>query len=157
MLNKITSLLAVLSYAVVVSQSFMYILALKNTQLALGGSSYTEVRQLIDANMRGTLKYVLYAALLANLSLVLAHVKAPFSPAFITAAIAFLALIADVVLTLKGSLPLNEIINGWSPANFPANWREVRQQWFSIFQYRQILTIVGFVSLLAGVLLFDKK
>lgn len=114
------------------------------------------MRQLIDANMRGALKYVLYAALLANLFLVLVHVKAPFSPAFITAAIAFLALIADVVLTLKGSLPLNEIINGWSPANFPANWREVRQQWFTIFGYRQVLTIVGFISLLIGVL-FDKK
>jgi hypothetical protein len=69
---------------------------------------------------------------------------------FIFSAIAFVALIAEILLTLKGNLPINDIINTWSPGNYPANWEAVRKKWFAVYQYRQIATIVGFVSLLIG-------
>jgi hypothetical protein len=150
MTNKIILFLTLLSYSVIISQSFMYMLSLKNTQLALGGGSYTELRQLIDANMRGTFKYVLYAALLTNLLLVIVNIQRPSSMLFITAAIALLALIADILLTVKGSLPLNDIINNWSPEHFPDNWKEIRNDWFRVFRYRQVINIAGFISLLAG-------
>ena len=156
MLTKIILLLTLIAYSVVVSQPFMYILALKNTQLALGGSSYTEVRQLIDANMRDTFKYVVYAVLLANLALVIVNLKAPLSVPFITALIAFIALIVDILLMVKGSMPLNEVINTWSPENYPVNWKDIRQQWFTVFQYRQIANGIGFLSLLAGVVFSEK-
>ena len=150
MLTKITLFATLLAYSFIVSQSFMYILALKDTQLALGGSSYTEVRQLIDANMRSTFKYPVYAALLTSLLLVIVNLKTPLSISFITASIAFIAIVVDTILTLKGNLPLNDIINSWSPTNYPANWKDIRQQWLTIFQYRQIANIIGFLSLLAG-------
>lgn len=150
MTNKIILLITLLSYSIIVSQSFMYILSLKNTQMALGGSSYTEVRQLIDANMRGFFKYVVYAALLFSLLLVIVNSNAPTGVQFISAALAFIALTADVLLTVKGNMPINDIINGWAPGNFPDNWKEIRQDWFRIFQYRQVANIAGFLSLLAG-------
>lgn len=150
MLVKIVLLVTVLSYSVVVSQPFMYLLTLKNTQLALDGSRYTEVRQLIDANMRSVLKYVVYTALLANLLLIITSVKTQGHLLFVSACTAFVALVADVVLTLKGNAPLNSVINSWSPQNYPANWTDIRQRWFAVFQYRQIVTITGFMSLLAG-------
>ena len=150
MLIKIVSFINLLAYAIVVSQSFMYILALKNTQLALRAPSYIEVRQLIDKNMRSSFKYVLYLALASSVALVILHVKDPGSIAFITAAVAFVALIIDILLTVKGNLPVNDIINGWSPDKYPDNWQQVRQQWFTIFQYRQIANITGFISLLVG-------
>lgn len=149
--NKILQFLTLLSYAVVVSQSFMYILSLKNTQLALDATSYTAVRQLIDANMMGVFKYVMYATLLFNLILVATSVKTPSSMIFITSSIAFLALLADAILTLKGNMPLNVIINSWSPANPPSDWKGIREQWFAVFQYRQVLNITGFISLVVGV------
>ena len=150
MITKLILLITLLSYAVVVSQPFMYMLALKNTQLALGGSSYTEVRQLIDANMKAYLPYVMYTTLFANLLLIIINYKVPSGLLFITATIAFIALIVDVLLTLKGNMPLNNLINTWSPANYPSNWQEIRQQWFVIFQYRQVATTLGFISLLVG-------
>lgn len=156
MTNKIILFLTLLSYSAIVSQSFMYILSLKNTQLALSGGSYTELRQLIDANMRGTFKYVLYAALLTNLLLVIVNIKSPSSLLFITAAIALVALIADILLTVKGSLPLNDIINNWSPEHFPDNWKEIRQEWFRVFSYRQVINITGFLSLLAATVFGSK-
>ncbi|MFT3702724.1 MAG: DUF1772 domain-containing protein [Agriterribacter sp.] len=148
MTAKFTLFITLLAYSIIVSQSFMYILALKEVQLKMEADQYTQFRQLIDTSMRSNFKYVIYAALIANLLLVIIHIKTPSSITFITAAIAFVALVADVVLTLKCSLPINDVINSWSQGNYPANWQDYRLRWLSIFQYRQILSIIGFVSLL---------
>jgi hypothetical protein len=150
MTTRIIITITLLAYAIIASQAFMYILSLKQVQLNLGANSYTEIRKLIDISMRASFKYVIYAALLANLLLVIATVKTPTSLVFITATIAFVALVAEILLTLKGNLPINDVINTWSADNVPANWTSFRDKWFTIFQYRQIASITGFVSLVIG-------
>ena len=150
MATKIIFLITLVTYSIIVSQSFMYILALKDVQLSLEASPYTELRKLIDTSMRNNFKYVIYAALLASLVWVVVTGKNPGSLLFITAVIALIALIADTLLTVKGSLPVNDIINTWSADNYPANWSDYRTKWFTIFQYRQVANITGFVSLLIG-------
>lgn len=153
---NIIILLTLLAYSIIVSQSFMYILALKHVQLNLKASPYTEFRKLIDTSMRRNFKYVIYAALLTNLILVVSAFKSPDSLLFITASIGFVALIADTLLTVKGNLPVNDIINSWSSDNYPANWADYRTKWFNIFQYRQVANIIGFVSLLIGAVFGSK-
>jgi len=150
MLTQVVSFITILSYAIVVSQSFMYILALKSTQLGLTAPGYIEIRQLIDTNMRSKFRYVIYIALAASLALVILTIKNTASLVFITAVIALVALIADILLTVKGNLPVNDVINTWTPAKYPGNWQVIRQQWFTIFRYRQVANITGFISLLAG-------
>jgi hypothetical protein len=150
MTTRIIFAITLLAYAIIASQAFMYILSLKQVQLNLGANSYTEIRKLIDISMRASFKYVIYAALLANLLLIIATVKTPASLVFITATIAFVALVAEILLTLKGNLPINDVINTWSADNVPANWTSFRDKWFTIFQYRQIASITGFVSLVIG-------
>jgi hypothetical protein len=44
---------------------------------------------------------------------------------FITAIVAFVALITDVLL-MKGNMPINNLINTWTADNYPANWVEYR-------------------------------
>ncbi len=148
MIINIIFLLTLLSYSIIVSQAFMYILSLKNVQLKLQADSYTELRKLIDTSMRGNFKYVVYAALLFTPALVIVTSKTPGSLEFIMAVIAFVSLIADTVLTLKGNLLINDTINGWSPCTCPPNWADYRKKWFYIFQYRQLATITGFLCLL---------
>jgi hypothetical protein len=156
MSNKIILLITLIAYSIIVSQSFMYILALKDVQLKLEFNTYTEIRKLIDFSMRANFKYAIYAALLGNLLLVIINIKNPNSLIFITSTISLVALIADVLLTLKGNLPINDIINTWSSDNYPKNWSEIRMQWFNIFQYRQIANIIGWVSLLIGAVFGSK-
>jgi hypothetical protein len=156
MTTKIINLIAILTYSIIVSQAIMYILSLRTMQMNLQANSYTEVRQLIDASMRYGFKYAIYAALLANVVLAIINIKTPTSLAFITAAIALMALVIDIILTLKGNLPINDIINGWSIDHVPSNWAEVRSKWFCIFQYRQLATTIGFVSLVIGALFGSK-
>lgn len=150
MVVNIIFLITLLTYSIIVSQSFMYMLTLKDVQLKLAPSSYIELRKLIDTSMRRNFKYVIYSALLINLTLIIATIKSPGSLLFITAVIAFVALITDTILTVKGNLPINDIINTWSPGNYPANWAEYRVKWLHVFQYRQIANVTGFVSLLVG-------
>ncbi|MGB8190988.1 MAG: hypothetical protein WCF67_03670 [Chitinophagaceae bacterium] len=150
MATKIIFTITLLAYAMIASQAFMYILSLKQVQLNLGANSYTEIRKLTDASMRASFKYVIYTALLANLLLVIVAAKTPNSLVFISATIALIALIAEIMLTLKGNLPINDVINTWRVDNVPANWSTFREQWLTIFQYRQIASITGFVSLLIG-------
>jgi len=152
MITKIILLFTLLAYSIIVSQSFMYILSLKDTQLNLTLRSYIELRKLVDANMRSKFRYAVYAALLSNLILVISTAMRPGSLLFITAVIAFLALVLDTIFTLKGSIPVNDEINTWTPESYPANWPEYRAKWLRIFQYRQIANISGFVILLVGAL-----
>ena len=150
MLNKIIFIATLLTYSVVVSQPFMYILALKRVQLNLEANAYIELRKRIDTSMRANFTYVVYAALATNLLWVLANIKNPGSLLFVTAAIAFVALVVDTLLTLKGNMPINAVINTWSADSYPENWADYRSKWLNLFQYRQIATIIGFVSLLIG-------
>ncbi len=156
MLVKVVFLFTLLAYSIIVSQSFMYILALKNVQFTLEANSFIELRKLIDVNMRDNFKYPVYAALFTSLLMVILTIKNPTSLLFITVAIAFIALIADTLLMMKGNLPINDVINTWSADNFPKNWSEYRAKWFTVFQYRQIANILGFVSLLIGAVFGSK-
>ncbi len=156
MTTKIILLSTLLAYSIIVSQSFMYILALKHAQLNLEAGPYIVLRRLIDASMRSNFKYVVYAALLTNLILVISTVKNPDSLLFITATIAFVALIADTLLTVKGNMPINDVINTWSSDSYPKDWADYRATWLSVFQYRQMANITGFVSLLIGAVFGSK-
>lgn len=150
MATKIIFTITLLAYAMIASQAFMYILSLKQVQLNLDANAYTEIRKLIDTSMRVSFRYVIYAALLSNVLLVIITAKTPSSLVFITASIALLALVVEVALTLKGNLPINDVINTWSAEAIPANWTTFRDKWFTIFQYRQIASITGLVSLIIG-------
>ncbi len=156
MLFKALFLFTLLAYSIIVSQSFSYIIALKNVQLSLNANSYIELRKLLDVNFRANFKYAVYAALIGNLLLVITTMETPSNLLFISATIAFIALIADTLLTVKGNLPINDIINTWSSDNYPTNWMDYRAKWLTIFQYRQIANIIGFVSLLIGAVVGEK-
>ena len=145
---KIILFITLLAYSFIVSQSFMYILALKHVQFNLQANSYIELRKLIDGEMNNNFKYVIYAALILNLGLLIVTGKNPGSLLFILSAVAFVALIADTLLTVKGNLPINAVIDSWSSDTYPSDWAEYRTKWFSIFRYRQIANITGFISLL---------
>jgi uncharacterized membrane protein len=59
-------------------------------------------------------------------------------------------LIADIILILKGNIPLNKTINSWSPSRYPENWSEYRAKWLATYRIRQVINLSGFVVLVAG-------
>ncbi|MEI9945942.1 MAG: hypothetical protein WDN26_17190 [Chitinophagaceae bacterium] len=77
--------------------------------------------------------------------------KHPGSLLFITSVIGFAAFIADAVFMIKGNMPVNNLINTWTPEKYPSDWALHRDKWLSVFKWRQLMNITGFISLLVGV------
>ncbi|HTF16429.1 MAG TPA: hypothetical protein VK658_00080 [Chryseolinea sp.] len=152
MITNIALFITVMAYSVIVSQSFMYLLALRDTQLKMDATSYIQFRKLVDRNMQAKFRYITYAALLASLLLIpIAFADGSWS--LITASlVAFGMLVFDTMITIKGNLPINNAINAWTENHYPANWQEIRARWLQFFQYRQILNIMGFAALVAGMI-----
>jgi hypothetical protein len=118
--------------------------------MKMDGDAYLQFRKLIDIAMRANLKYVIYLALAGTVVLWVMTIKTPGSFIFIATSIALAALVIDILLALKGNIPVNNIINSWTAESIPSNWQEYRAKWLDIFRYRQIANITGFLSLLAA-------
>ncbi|MBL0183852.1 MAG: DUF1772 domain-containing protein [Chitinophagaceae bacterium] len=149
-LLKILMLINLLVYSVIVGQAYMYIIALGNVQQSMDAPAYIQLRQLTDRNFMAKYKYVVYTSLVSSVLLCIFTAAHPTGFLFISAAVALLALITDVVLTLKGNMPINKRINTWATEKYPGNWETYRTKWLRTFSFRQAANIIGFTSLLLG-------
>lgn len=150
MLVQITLVITLILYAVIASQAFMYMLALKSVQLNLDAAAYITLRKLIDASMMASIKYVMYGALASNILLVVLLIGSPDSLIVSAAIFSCIMLVADMLIAVKGNLPINALINSWSTDQYPSNWFEYRNRWLKFFRYRQLVIITGFVVLVIG-------
>ena len=141
---------SVLAYAVVSSQPLAYLVFLTAAQRALSAPAYIELRQHINPVMNGRLGVIYVAALVALLLLLWLSLRGGHGAVTAGAAVALLCLVADVVLMLRENVPINTVIDGWSTSDYPADWQDYRDKWFTIFAYRQIVLLIGFVGLVAG-------
>lgn len=147
---KIAYFITLLLYAVVISQSFIFLLAMSNVTRNMRAKFYTEARQLLDKHVRGTLSLVYYATLLSSISLVAVTVTNPNGFLFISSVVALIMLIADIILTLKENIPLQRMISNWSPARAPENWNSYRSRWTAGNRVKQALNLAGFIALVSG-------
>lgn len=147
---KITLFINLLLYSFVISQSFFYILGMASATRNMQPATYIESRKLLDNSLAKTLSSVYYLALVSSLALVTFCLVNPSGTLFICSIISFGALIGDVVLAVKGNIPLNRIINSWTDREYPSNWQEYRSRWFKFYKTRQALNVAGFMSLLTG-------
>ncbi len=147
---KITLFITLLLYSFVISQSFFYILAMSNVLKNMQSATYIESRKLLDKNLRASLPVVYYLSLIASIALVTFCIINPSGILFFCSIVALAALVTDLLLTIKGNRPINNTINTWSVSDYPANWKEYRSKWFMVYTMCQVANIIGFVSLLAG-------
>ncbi len=145
---KILLLLNLFVYAIVVGQSFLYIIALRNVQESMEAPSYIELRKLLDKNFLQKFKPVMYLSLLLNTVFVILSLLQSSVLLLTCAIIAFAAIVIDAVLASKGNMPINRIINSWTATTYPANWKEYRSKWMYWYSLRQFANISGFIALL---------
>lgn len=149
---KITLFITLILYVVVISQSFFYMLAMTSVTKSMQPATYIESRKLLDQRLQNTLRGIYYLTLTSLVLLVSFCVINPSGLLFICTVTALVFLVADIALALKGNVPINKIVNTWTATNYPSNWKEYRAKWFSIYSARQVANIIGFVSLLAGLI-----
>ena len=67
---KITLFITLMLYAIVISQSLVYIPAMSNVTKSMQPATYIESRKLLDQNLRSSLTTLYYLALAASVLLV---------------------------------------------------------------------------------------
>ena len=140
-----------LAYSFIVSQSFSYIIALSNVQKEMSAPAYIELRKLLDKNFRKKYSILIYVSLISSILLTVLSSMNTTSLLFIGSAMGLCALTIDILLTVKGNMPINNMINTWTEDNYPADWKTYRAKWLSIINKRQIINIIGFLCLLIAV------
>ena len=150
MATQIILLFDLIFYSIIAAQSISYIISLTDVQQRMNVNEYIVFRNLTDQNFRLKFSKVVYATLLSSLALVIISIIHFNIVLLICAVTALLAFIIDIMIMLKGNLPINDIINTWTYENYPPNWNEYREKWLGYFRLRQIANLTGFVSLLLG-------
>ena len=147
---KLAMLVNLAFFATVVSQPLFYAVALGHASRALSAPAYIELRNAINAVMKRRVPVMYLGALATCLSvLVLSFLDGDRWKAM-TSALALAALIADAALMVRENVPINGVIETWTPMQYPADWETYRTRWMAIFAVRQVLLVIGFVSLLIG-------
>lgn len=147
---KLALLVNLAFFAIVVSQPVFYAVALGHASRVLSAPAYIELRNAINAVMKRRVPVMYLGALATCLSvLVLSFLDGDRWTAM-TSAVALAALIADAALMVRENVPINGVIETWTPTQYPADWETYRTRWMAIFAARQVLLVIGFVSLLIG-------
>ena len=149
---KITLFITLVLYAAVISQSLFYALAMTGATKKMPAPVYIETRQLLTSELQTSLGTLYYFTLAASVALTTFSVVNPGGLLFITSVVALMALVADIVLAVKGNVPLNKAIDQWTTASYPSNWQQYRSKWFTLYHTRQVINTIGFVTLVAGMI-----
>jgi hypothetical protein len=76
---------------------------------------------------------------------------APGGPGCVFRWIAGAALVAFVLLSSLGTVPINIRVNEWDPGNPPAQWPDLVRRWVLLDTFRSTAALVAFVCFLIGV------
>lgn len=75
--------------------------------------------------------------------------------AFLLAVVALVLVIGDMVVTLKGNVPINRTVQSWQADAPPPQWSELRDRWERLHTIRTALIVSGFAFFAASVVFFD--
>lgn len=148
---NIIAFITLIAYSSLVSQSFMYLIALRNVQKNAGAEMYIELRHLLDKNFRARFRYPFYSTLISTTLLLIFSACSHGGLLMIGSIVAWLGIVCDTVLMMKGNMPINQLINSWTKDQYPADWQVYRDHWLHIFSLRQIANLTGFLFLIAGI------
>ncbi len=137
-------------FAVVASQPLFYAVALSHASRALSAPAFIELRNAINAVMKRRVPAVYLGTLATCVGVLTLSLLAGELWMAATSGVALAALVGDTALMLRENVPINGVIETWTPTQYPADWESYRTRWMAIFAVRQVLLVVGFVSLLTG-------
>lgn len=147
---KLLLFVNLVGFALIASQPLFYLLALSDSQKKLAAPAYIELRKLLDKTLKLRLKLLYYGTLLTAVLVTWFAVAASAPLQIVTASIALIALIVDIIIAIKRNVPINKIINNWDAAKYPRHWQLIRRKWFYFYTIRQVVGIIGFLSVLVG-------
>ena len=107
----------------------------------LTASVYIEQQQNMVLSLRALMVVLVFLATIVTV--ISAILQKPNKSVFISLIVAALFLIACILITRFGNKPIDDIVLTWSPNNFPGNWVEFRNNWWSFHISRTIAEIAA--------------
>ena len=156
MTTKILRLIQICVYLIITSQLLFYLLILSDALKQVSLENFLELRKIVDALMSTRFRVIYYSALILTLTVVVLTFKKPDSILFVTSVIALVCLIVDVTIAMKANVPINSLINEYTPGNTNHDWNSLRLEWLNFINIRAIFVVVGMVSQIAGLLWTSK-
>lgn len=156
MTTKILRLIQICVYLIITSQLLFYFIILSDALKQVSLENFLELRKMVDALMSTRFRVIYYSALILTLTVVVLTFKKPDSILFVTSVIALVCLIVDVTIAMKANVPINSLINEYTPGNTNHDWNSLRLEWLNFINIRAIFVVVGMVSQIAGLLWTSK-
>jgi len=134
------------------SQLIFYLVIMSGALKLVTVDNFAELRKAIDSVADFRLRIVYYSCLALSLATTIIFYYQGSQPLFITSCIALLCLVIDLVIAVKGNIPLNEQISAYFTGNNAIDLDALRIQWIKFITYRGLFIVTGMISLLAGLL-----
>ncbi len=145
---KITELIQTLLFCIIAGQAFFYLIGgaagLKN----VSAGAFIEQRKAIDLVIAPWLKIIYPLSIVVSVAVLMLLGQPIGSSSFVLSLVALVLILADMVIAIRGDVPINREIQSWSVAAHPAHWADLRDQWFAYMRWRQLCSITGLLCLL---------
>lgn len=125
-------------------------LVLNRVMADMDAATYIRVKQLFDEYAPRFAKPVMLGSIFTTLAATIASLWFEARVA-VLCGIALIALVITLLSIVRGDLPINRMMAGWSPNNPPEEWRLVRARWERFFRFRTVSNAVATPVLLIAV------
>ena len=105
------------------------LVAVRPAMHSLPPTPYVLVKQAFDVSYPRMMKPLQLASLLATIALAVAAGVAGATACAVLAAVAAACVLTNILVTVRGDLPINNAMATWKPEAPPPDWREQRARW----------------------------
>lgn len=113
--------------------------------------NFIRIGKTIISNVAGPMRVLMPATLL--ILVWLGFVSRRDRPSFYFYIASFILMVIALVITVAVEVPIDNQIKTWTPETLPENWTALRSRWSMFHTLRTFTSILGFVSLSAGVVM----
>lgn len=142
--------LGLVLYFFVAAQGAFYRVGFGKALFDISPESFIELRKAVDPRVRRPLKALYVSSLATMLTWLVLTVNSGGLLTYGPVLVAFLMLVADLLLALKCSEPVNVLINA-DLLNTRQGYVNARDEWMKYIHIRGLMSITGFVVLLLHV------
>jgi len=147
--------LAIISFGIMAGFFWTYSFNVNYAMLEVDGATYARMQSLFNVNVRHAMFFSFFAGagILSALAVIL-NVKHRQHPSFWLLLLATLIYILGIIVFTKYvNLPLNYYTESWNPAQLPADWQSIRDQWNQANLLRVAFAFSAFIFAIIAILL----
>ncbi len=123
------------------------LVAVRPAMHSLPATTYVLVKQAFDISYPKFMKPLQIACLLSTVALTAVAAVVGSAACAILAAVAAVGVFTNIIVTVRGDLPINNAMATWTPGAPPSDWQSQRARWDFFNSIRTIAAVSALVLL----------